>query len=350
MNVIRRTLLLLLTSLSILSTPGGAAHATVLTTPGISIVVLPVQNNTPIEVWESKYYPVDVFPEKITEEFVTLLREYPYAQVLVLPPEQESEWFRGRGPKGDLGIKLLFYKLKMTDRKHLGMDRMGYVALRIELFDGITRERFGAFSVAGEDRRFTFMPGDGRTFYLTKQPESGKLLFFRPLDLLPINKMFPRGLDFWQLFPNPKEYDQPMSRPLWKSFKRTSYWNAFKKALRKSRDTLFDGITGYRIIGRIISPTKDNIATKPPKRRRYIMSLGKIEGLRPGDLLSVIRSDRYDTVDPERPVVVLPDKIGTVKVLWVQEHEAIIEVVKENKEAPIGLRDLVVMSIYHAHR
>ncbi len=141
-----------------------------------------------------------------------------------------------------------------------------------------------------------------------------------------------------------------MSRPLWKAFKKTTYWNAFKKALRKSRDTLFDGITGYRMIGRIITPTKDNMTLKPPKRRRYIMSLGKIEGIRPGDLLDVIRSDRYDTVDPERPVVVLPDKIGVVKVLWIQEHEAIIEVVKEHLERPIRLRDLVVMPLYITHR
>lgn len=56
------------------------------------------------------------------------------------------------------------------------------------------------------------------------------------------------------------------------------------------------------------------------------MSLGKIEGVKVGDLLSILRSDRYDTVDPERPVVVLPDSGGLVKVISVQNHEAVLPV------------------------
>ena len=302
------------------------AYSNVLTEPGIHITVLPVVNETDLQVWESKYYPVDVFDQRITEEFVTLLREYPYARITVLSPLEEEIWFSGGGTPSDVGVRLHIYKLKMTDRQHLGSDRMGYVALRTEIFDGDTKEMLFATSSAGEDRRFTFSPGDGRVFYLTDK------------------------LDFVQLFADPKDYDQPLSRPLWSSFKSTSYWNAFKKALRKSRDSLFEGITGYHMIGRIISPTKDSLSSSPPKRRRYIVSLGKIDGVKVGDLLSILRSDRYDTVDPERPVVVLPDSGGLVKVISVQNHEAVVEVVKESKDDPIKLRDLVIMPLYPSSR
>lgn len=302
------------------------AYSNVLTEPGIHITLLPVVNDTDLQVWESKYYPVDVFNQRITEEFVTLLREYPYARITVLSPLEEEVWFNGGGTPSDVGVRLHIYRLKMTDRQHLGSDRMGYVALRTEIFDGETKEMLFVTSSAGEDRRFTFSPGDGRVFYLMDK------------------------LDFVQLFPDPKDYDQPLSRPIWNSFKSTSYWSAFKKALRKSRDSLFDGITGYHMIGRIISPTKDNLRSSPPSRRRYIVSLGKIEGIKEGDLLSILRSDRYDTVDPERPVVVLPDRGGLVKVISVQNHEAVVEVVKESKNAPIKLRDLVIMPLYPSNR
>lgn len=345
-----KLILCIILSYSTLALAPSDARGNVLDTPGIDIAVLPVINDTPIEVWESKYYPLDVFDQKVTEEFVALLMEYPYARIVTLTKEEEPYWLRGGGPGTDIGIRLHFYRLKMTDRQHLGSDRMGYVALRMEIFDGVTRQLSYASSIAGEDRRFTFSPGDGRIFYLTHQPESGKLLFLRPLDLLPVNKMFPRGLDFWQLFPDPKDYEQPMRKPLWNSFKGTPYWNAFKKALRKSRDTLFDGISGYKMVGRIISPTKDELKKHPPKRRRYIISLGMVEGVREGDLLKVMRSDRYDTVDPERPVVILPTEGGTVKVLKVQSHEAIVEVVKEDKDEPIKLKDLVVMPLYIDHK
>ena len=99
------------------------------------------------------------------------------------------------------------------------------------------------------------------------------------------------------------------------------------------------------MVGRIISPVKSSLQKKPPRRRQYIISLGMVEGLRKGDLLKVMRSDRYDTVDPERPVVIIPENAGIVKVILVKKHEAIIEVVKENKKDPIHLKDLVVMPL-----
>lgn len=303
-----------------------SAKGNVLTEPGLHIALLSIVNETDIQVWESKYYPVDVFEQKITEEFVALLREYPYARITVMSPIEGEIWLRGGGVPADIGVRLHIYKLKMTDRKHLGTDRMGHVALRMEVFEGENREMLYATSLAGEDRRFTFSPGDGRVFYLTDR------------------------LDFVQLFPDPRDDDQPMSKPLWGAFRKTPYWNAFKKALAKSRDSLFDGITGYHMVGRIISPTKDSLSSSPPGRRRYIVSLGKVEGVKVGDLLSILRSDRYDTVDPERPVVILPDRGGLVKVISVQNHEAVVEVVKESPENPIKLRDLVIMPLYTSRK
>ena len=91
-------------------------------------------------------------------------------------------------------------------------------------------------------------------------------------------------------------------------------------------------------IGRIISPTADS----KRRRREYIISIGREDALRVGDILDVVRSVIYVTVDPEHPIVVLPKSIGRVKVISVQERNAVVRVVKDNKKEPIQLKDLVM--------
>ena len=92
-------------------------------------------------------------------------------------------------------------------------------------------------------------------------------------------------------------------------------------------------------IGRIISPT----ANSTRRRREYIVSLGEMDSVSAGDILEVIRGDTYITVDPERPVVVVPKEIGKVRVKWVQAKEAIVIVTHENdKNDPIQLKDIVI--------
>ena len=48
------------------------------------------------------------------------------------------------------------------------------------------------------------------------------------------------------------------------------------------------------------------------------------------------------TVDPENPVVVLQNTIGKVKVVSVQEKNAVVRVVKDNRKEPIQLKDTVI--------
>ena len=62
------------------------------------------------------------------------------------------------------------------------------------------------------------------------------------------------------------------------------------------------------------------------------------------DVLDVVRNDTYVTVDPEHPIVVLPKSIGRVKVISVQEKNAVVRVIKDNKKEPIQLRDVVIKS------
>ncbi|MDR3264559.1 MAG: hypothetical protein LBT15_00970 [Synergistaceae bacterium] len=149
-----------------------------------------------------------------------------------------------------------------------------------------------------------------------------------------------------------------MSRPTWPQFSTTSHWQSIKNAIedgyhqamgqvsnvirRNEPDSVMDGTDNFSpsfaTVGRIVSPT----ARSTRKKREYIISLGRSDAVRVGDVLDVVRSDTYVTVDPEHPVVVMPQTIGKVKVISVQEKNAIVRVIKDNKKEPIQLKDMVV--------
>ena len=149
-----------------------------------------------------------------------------------------------------------------------------------------------------------------------------------------------------------------MSHPTWEQFRTSSQWQALKKgiedaqaqamgqvgnAIRRNdpragdegRDRFSPAIT---TVGRIISPT----AGSRRRRREFIISIGRQDALRVGDVLDVVRGDTYVTVDPENPVVVLQNTIGKVKVVSVQEKNAVVRVVKDNRKDPIQLKDTVI--------
>ena len=99
----------------------------------------------------------------------------------------------------------------------------------------------------------------------------------------------------------------------------------------------------FSTVGRILAPT----ARSTRRRREYIISLGGMaqgsqDSVRVGEVLDVVRSDTYVTVDPEHPVAVLPEVIGKVKVIRVYDLNAVVRVIKDNKKEPIALKDMVI--------
>jgi hypothetical protein len=91
-------------------------------------------------------------------------------------------------------------------------------------------------------------------------------------------------------------------------------------------------------VGRIISPT----AASTRRRREYVISIGREDALQVGDVLEVVRSDTYVSVDPENPVAVIPQTIGKVRVTSLQERTAGVRVIQDNRKEPIQLTDLVM--------
>ena len=149
-----------------------------------------------------------------------------------------------------------------------------------------------------------------------------------------------------------------MSRPTWQQFAGTSHWQAIKNAIKDGYHEAMAHVSialkrdypemyargepsfnPYVInVGRIISPTADS----KRKKQEYIISIGREDALQVGDVLEIVRSDTYISVDPENPVAVIPKSIGKVKVIRLQERSAVVRVVANNKKEPIQLEDLVM--------
>ena len=310
----------------------------------LSVALFPTENNTDLQVWESKYYPYSILEQKMTEYLATLFYESPLIDVTLLDENGMNRWLSSPRRAEDMALQMELYGLILKERPVVGTVETGRVSLRIKLFDSVNAEQFATRIAKGKDTRYTFNPGDDKLFWIDTLLVSLPIPFDKGLDILGLTQVPDKG--------------QKMSRPTWVQFSSTSHWQAIKNAINdgyheamgqvsnalKRNDPDFgeDGEPGFSpsfaTVGRIISPT----AKSTRRRREYIISLGREDAIRVGEILDVVRSDTYVTVDPENPVVVLPQIVGKVKVISVQEKDAVVQVVRDTRKAPIQLKDLVV--------
>ncbi|QTX32784.1 hypothetical protein KAR29_02295 [Aminithiophilus ramosus] len=291
------------------------------------IVLLPTVNLTDFQVWESKYYPFDVLGRRMTDRLAATLRQDPFTDVLVL--DEARTWFADPRRPGDMAVQMELSSVLSKEREALGTWEQGHVVLRVRLYDGASGEMVSSAMASGQDRRYTFDPGDDRLFFWVARD-------FPLFDILHKD-----GLDLLRLTPGDR--GEKMSRLTWRQFSTTSTWQSFMNAIAKAADRIADLESGdFLLIGRILAPKAD--AT--PKRRTYIVSLGRRDSLAAGDILQVTRSDTYVTADPENAVVLLPKVVGNVKVLETFESESIVLLVNEKKEDPVALNDLVTAPLY----
>ncbi len=293
------------------------------------IVLLPTLNYTEYEIWESKYYPVNVLESKMTEYLASLLRRHPFTDVSILDETQAVRWRDAPyARQGDFAVQMELYSVLAKEREVLGSFEKGDVSLRVRIYSAGDAELETSFTSSGKDQRYTFDPGDDRLYLLNTRTSI-------------INIFYKDGLDFLRLAPPYK--GQKMSRPTWQQFSSTPYWQAFKNAITGVAAGIADMRDGeLAVIGRIIAPT----ANSTKRNREYIITLGRRDALAPGDILQVVRGDTYITVDPENPVVVLPRVVGNVRVIKTMNEQAIVRLLNEKTKDPVQLNDLVTAPPY----
>lgn len=284
------------------------------------IVLFPTVNHTPLQVWESKYYPVNVLEERMTEYLASLLRRHPLTEVVLLDEQEAALWLANPRGGGEYALQMELFNARLREREVLGTWERGDVSLRMRVYGGKGGELSDARVVRGQDTRYTFDPGDDR-FY-----------FFQALGY-PV--IFKNGLDFFRLAPEDK--GQKMSRPTWDQFSTSSGWSAFQKALSQVVSELASTPDGKAIQGRIIALLPDS----GRERNKFIISLGRKDGLRKGDRLSVVRETPCPTADPAKPVVILKEVAATLEVLSLQQGDAVAAVLGEDSQPPVGIMDIV---------
>lgn len=299
------------------------------------VALLPTLNHTEFEVWDSKYYPVNVLELKMTGYLAELLRRDPFTDVKILDHARAERWFAGEKGSWDFAVQMEIFSVLAKEREALGTYENSRISLRVHVYDGGSGQRQDSIIASGKDSRYTFDPGDDRLYFFNAR-DYPVLGVFQNSILGEIHK---DGIDLLRLTPPDK--GQKMSRPTWKQFSSTSGWQAFKNAITDAAAGISDmSDEDFAVIGRIIAPTADSTL----KRREYIISLGSKDALAAGDVLQVIRGDRYITVDPENPVVILPRVIGNVKVVKVLRNESVVVLLNEKPKDPVQLNDLVKAS------
>lgn len=288
--------------------------------PLSKIILLPTVNSTSLEVWESKYYPVNVLEKKMTEYLATLLRKHPLTDVVILDDQEAALWLANPCRPGEYALQMEIFNARLKEREVLGTWERGNISLRMKVYTPKTVGLSDSRVVTGQDTRYTFDPVDDR-FY-----------FFQALGY-PV--IFKNGLDFFRLAP--AEQGQKMSRPTWDQFSSTSGWSAFQKALSKVVHELASTPDRKRIEGRIIAYAPDSTREK----RKFIISLGRENVIRKGDRLSVVRETSCPTADPANPVVILREVTATLEVLSLQQSDAVAVVLAEDAQAPVEIMDIV---------
>ena len=302
-----------------------------------TVLLLPTLNFTEYEIWESKFYPVNVLERKMNEHLASLLRRDPFTDVRILDETGAERWFAGERRPGDYAVQMELFSVLAKEREVLGSFEKADVSLRVRIYDGGSGQMQDSRIASGKDKRYTFNPGDDRLYFLNARE-------YPVLEILQtnlFNRIHKDGLDLLRLTPPDK--GQKMSRPTWKQFSSTSHWQAFKNAIADAAGGI-SGISeeGFALTGRIIAPTADSTA----RRREYIITLGREDSLAVGDILQVVRGDSYITVDPENPVVVVPRVVGNVKVTKLMDSESVVVLINEKSRDPVQLNDLVRASSF----
>ena len=314
----------------------------------LSVVIFPTINSTELEVWESKYYPYNVLEQKMSEYLEQLFKTSPLIEARTLDEAAMNRWLSGSRNRDDMAVQLELYQAIMKEKHVIGTAQTGRALIRLRVYDRAKVQEIGVHNVRGTDKRFTL--------------DSDEDIYWFDTAISGLGIPFEYGLDLFGLTQSSYK-GQKMSRPTWDQFKGSSHWQAIKKAINEAYKQSMSQVrnvihsnepnsklmandnfsSSYTTIGRILAPT----ATATRKRRDYIISLGGLAdgtavGVRVGEILDVVRADTYVTVDPENPVVVLPNVIGKVKVIKVYDDNAVVRVIKDNRKEPITLKDIVV--------
>jgi hypothetical protein len=267
-------------------------------------LVSPIQNNSTVKVWGSRYYPGDVLPEKMEDYFLRRLRQIPRLDPVMITGADLEYWPASRFNMRDVVVRINLEEFYYRKKDMLGSKVRWDVALHMYIYDA----------------------------------QSGRIIY---------DSVIERRDDRFYVLYN----DMLETKPIyWDDFKNTPYWSAIRRALDDAFDDLIRGYNGYRIVGQIVAKAErvDGSLSVPAKKqdKLYHINLGREDSVKVGDVFAVTRSSSVRTIAPETPEMHFPQIAARVRVVFVKGLDAVVEVVKESSGAPIQLGDSVSAPLY----
>jgi hypothetical protein len=266
-------------------------------------MVTPIENNSGFSVWASKYYPGDVLSGKMSDYVFRKMKEIPRLSATRLVSDIPELWSTSGFSESDMVVKINLEEFAYKKNDKIGSRVYWDVVLHTYVYNGLTRDlMFDSVVRERDDRQY--------------------VLYNDVLDTEPV---------------------------YWDNFEKSPYWPAIRKALDVALKEILEGYNGYRVVGQIVAKAErvDASLTVSSKRqdKLYHINMGRVDSLKVGDVLAVTRSSSVRTIAPETPEMHFPQVIGRVRVVFVKDEDAIVEVVKESESGPIQLGDSVSMPL-----
>lgn len=267
-------------------------------------MVTPIPNNTPMRVWGNKYYPGDVLSQHMTEHLYQRMREVPRLNITTVQTTDPNKWPTTGFTPSDLVVLMSLERAHIVKDDTLGSNVKWDIALRMHVYNAASRRIVYENVIREQDSR--------RYILYTDMMEQGPMY--------------------------------------WDAFEKTPWWTSIRAAIDTAFREVVDGYNGYRIVGRIVARAErvdGSLSVKKKDRDKlFHIDIGREDSLRVGDILSVTRSSSVRTISPEDPEMHFPQVIGRVKVIMIKGGDAVVEVIKQSKEAPIMLGDAVSAPLF----
>ncbi|KUK14602.1 MAG: hypothetical protein H5T91_08260 [Synergistetes bacterium] len=267
-------------------TPTPALEERLLDFP-IKLGITPIINESDVKIYPNKYEVRDVLGEEATKMMLRYFRRFNRFKVYALPSLKEDEDLYEKYEDMDFILQGRILSCILRKGATLGTNWKALLELELKLFD-IKEER----------------------------------LVFEKVILATDNQFLP--------------YLEDKERKTWKEVEKGALGGALRKAIFKGAALVAKSLP---LRGRIIAILDE---------KRFLINLGEEDGLRKNDTLYLIRAQTVKTIDPERPVVLIPQRIFDLQVKELKPHEAIVEIVKvrDSEAEPPKEGDIVERPLY----
>lgn len=284
-----RKLLTLLVSFSLLlliSSPHATPQERILDFP-LSLGILPIINESDVKIYPNKYEIRDVLGEEATKMMLRYFRRFNRFKVYALPPLKESEDLYDKHEDMDFVIEGTILSCILRKGETFGTNWLAKLELELKLYDIKGKRVCFDRVIIGSDRHF--MP-----------------------------------------------HLEDKERNTWKEVEKSALGGALRKAILEGASLVARHLP---LRGRIIAVLDE---------KRFLINLGEEDGLRKNDTLYLVRAQSVKTIDPQRPLVLIPQRLFDLQVKELKANEAIVELIRirDSEAEPPREGDVVERPLY----